>query len=211
MSVIRMSREIFLILFLLLFQGSPQTFILQQACIDDPSGQIHSASGTHSKKNYGIIWEFFPPFWEPLIRKKKLSFILHFRPLGTFLVFTKKLKFCHFCYIYFWEQVTPPPHTSQIPKTLFFPPEMNEIWHAKKHLVNLQKFWELGRPPPPPYGKNSQKIPQFFFRERTLKGIGVCRNNILSFMKHVFNQINFEFSFYSNNSFLCLDQLFFYR
>ena len=32
--------------------------------------------GTHSKKNYGIIWEFFPsggpppPFWEPLIRKK---------------------------------------------------------------------------------------------------------------------------------------------
>ena len=24
-----------------------------------------------------------------------LSFILHFRPLGTFLVFTRKLKFCH--------------------------------------------------------------------------------------------------------------------
>ena len=44
-----------------------------------------------------------PPFWEPLIQKKFLSFILHFRPLGTFLVFTKKLKFCHFCYIYFWE------------------------------------------------------------------------------------------------------------
>ena len=44
-----------------------------------------------------------PPFWEPLIQKKNLSFILHFRPLGTFLVFTKKLKFCHYFYIYFWE------------------------------------------------------------------------------------------------------------
>ena len=44
-----------------------------------------------------------PPFWEPLIQKKILSFILHFRPLGTFLVFTKKLKFCQYFYIYFWE------------------------------------------------------------------------------------------------------------
>ena len=25
--------------------------------------------GTHLKKNYGIIWEFFP-FWEPLIQKQ---------------------------------------------------------------------------------------------------------------------------------------------
>ena len=31
----------------------------------------------------------------------------------------------------------------------------------KKHLVNLQKFWELGRPPPH-VGKNSQIIPYFF-------------------------------------------------
>ena len=44
-----------------------------------------------------------PPFGNPSFEKKMLSFILHFRPLGTFLVFTKKLKFCHFCYIYFWE------------------------------------------------------------------------------------------------------------
>ena len=36
-------------------------------------------------------------------RKFLFSFILHFRPLGTFLVFTKKLKFCHYFYIYFWE------------------------------------------------------------------------------------------------------------
>ena len=39
--------------------------------------------------------------------------------------------------------MTPP----QIPKTPIFPPEMNEIWHAKKHLVNLQKFWELEKFP----------------------------------------------------------------
>ena len=44
-----------------------------------------------------------PPFWEPLIKKKILVFILHFRPLGTFLIFTKKLKFCQYFYIYFWE------------------------------------------------------------------------------------------------------------
>ncbi len=37
------------------------------------------------------------------------------------------------------------------------------IWHAKNDLVILQKFWELGWPPPP-FGKNSQKIP-FFLNE----------------------------------------------
>ena len=44
-----------------------------------------------------------PPFWEPLIQKKILVFILHFRTLGTFLVFSKKLKICQYFYIYFWE------------------------------------------------------------------------------------------------------------
>ena len=44
-----------------------------------------------------------PLLGTPYSKKKKLSFILHFRPLGTFLVFTKKLKFCHYFYIYFWE------------------------------------------------------------------------------------------------------------
>ena len=37
------------------------------------------------------------------IQKKNLVFILHFRPLGTFLIFTKKLKFCQYFYFYFWE------------------------------------------------------------------------------------------------------------
>ena len=40
-----------------------------------------------SQKKNDIIWEFFPnvgppptpPFWEPLIQKKILVFILHFR------------------------------------------------------------------------------------------------------------------------------------
>ena len=59
---------------------------------------------------------------------------------------------------YFLKWIETWAHSSQIPKTPFFSPEMNEIWHAKKHLVNLQKFWELGRPPPL-YGKNSQIIP----------------------------------------------------
>ena len=38
------------------------------------------------KKKLRYYLEIFPPpippFWEPLIRKKNLSFILHFRPLG---------------------------------------------------------------------------------------------------------------------------------
>ena len=85
------------------------------------------------KKNYGIIWEFFPnggtppPLLGTPYSKKKLSFILHFRPLGTFLVFTNKLKFFHFFYIYFWEKGAPPPPLPKFPKLRFFPPEMNEI------------------------------------------------------------------------------------
>ena len=38
-----------------------------------------------------------------------------------------------------------------------------------EHLVNLQKFWDLRRPPPP-FGKNSQKIPYFFFDSVPKKG-----------------------------------------
>ena len=60
------------------------------------------------KKNTGLFGNFFqmadpPPFGNPLFKKKKLVFILHFRPLGTFLILTKKLKFCQYFYIYFWE------------------------------------------------------------------------------------------------------------
>ena len=34
-----------------------------------------------------------PPVWEPHVCEKKLRFILHFRTLGTFLVFTKMFTF----------------------------------------------------------------------------------------------------------------------
>ena len=50
------------------------------------------------KKN-GKMWEFFPsrgplpPVWDPLVCGKKIWFILHFRTLGTFLVFTKMFTF----------------------------------------------------------------------------------------------------------------------
>ena len=39
---------------------------------------------------------------------------------------------------------------------------LGPIWHTKKYLVNLQKFWDLGRPPPH-VGKNSQIISFFLF------------------------------------------------
>ena len=62
-----------------------------------------------------------PPLWEPLIQKKILLFILHFRPLGRFFVFTKKLKFCQYFYIYFWEKGTPPlPDLPNSQNSLFF-------------------------------------------------------------------------------------------
>ena len=32
------------------------------------------------------------------------------------------------------------------------------IWHTKKYLVNLQKFWDLGRPPPPCWEKFPNNI-----------------------------------------------------
>ena len=77
--------------------------------------------GTLSKKNYGIIWEFFPnggpppPFGNPLL-KKNISFILHFRPLGTFLVFNKKLLFFHFLL----GIGAPPPHFPNTQNSGFF-------------------------------------------------------------------------------------------
>ena len=53
-----------------------------------------------NKKN-GKMWEFFPsggppplpPVWEWHVCEKKLWFILHFRTLGTFLVFIKMFTF----------------------------------------------------------------------------------------------------------------------
>ena len=44
-----------------------------------------------------------PPLLGTPYQKKNLVFILHFRLLGTFLIFTKKLKFCQYFYFYFWE------------------------------------------------------------------------------------------------------------
>ena len=57
-------------------------------------------------------------------------------------------------------------HYPPICKTCFSTSEW--IWHTKKYLVNLQKFWDWGRPPPPHVGKNSQ-IMSFFFWQRTLE------------------------------------------
>ena len=36
------------------------------------------------------------------------------------------------------------------------------FWHAKNYLVKSQKFWDWGDPPTP-FGKNSKKIPYFFW------------------------------------------------
>ena len=54
------------------------------------------------REKNGIMWEKFPSggpppptlqFGKPLLSKKKVGFIFHFRTSGTFLVFTKKSPF----------------------------------------------------------------------------------------------------------------------
>ena len=57
--------------------------------------------------------------------KKILGFILHFRPLGTFLVFTKKLNFAIIFTFTFGDR-GPPPLKEKIPNTSRFLPEMND-------------------------------------------------------------------------------------
>ena len=70
------------------------------------------------------MWEFFPsggplpplpPVWEPHVCEKKLRFILHFRTLGTFLVFTKMFTF--WVVLWFVEVGTgdPPPSSEKFP------------------------------------------------------------------------------------------------
>ena len=43
--------------------------------------------------NFSQVGDPLPPVWEPHVCEKKLRFILHFRTLGTFLVFTKMFTF----------------------------------------------------------------------------------------------------------------------
>ena len=56
-----------------------------------------------------------PPVWEPHVCEKKLWFILHFRTLGTFLVFTKMFTF--WVVLWFVEVGTgdPPPFAGGTP------------------------------------------------------------------------------------------------
>ena len=60
--------------------------------------EISEGLGTLPTKKTGFFGNFsqvsdppVPPFWEPEFSKKKVWFILHFRPLGAFLVFTNFL------------------------------------------------------------------------------------------------------------------------
>ena len=56
-----------------------------------------------------------PPFWEPLIQKKNLVFILHFRLLGTFLIFTKKIKILSIFFLLLLGIGGPPPSPTPTP------------------------------------------------------------------------------------------------
>ena len=59
---------------------------------------IREAPPKKKRENVGIFPKWgtpppLPPVWERHVCEKKLWFILHFRTLGTFLVFTKMFTF----------------------------------------------------------------------------------------------------------------------
>ena len=60
--------------------------------------EYRDAPQIKKRENVGIFPQWgapppLPPVWEPHVCEKKLWFILHFRTLGTFLVFTKMFTF----------------------------------------------------------------------------------------------------------------------
>ena len=98
---------------------------LMPLILSQPTMMIRDALKKKLRDYLGIFPKWrpppIPPFWEPLIRKKLLSFILHFRPLGTFLVFNKKLLFLHLLL-----GIGTPPHFPNTQNSGFFY-KMNEI------------------------------------------------------------------------------------
>ena len=119
--------------------------------------------------------------------------VLHFRPLGTFLVFTKKIKFCQYFYIYFWEwgnsqnfpffplnernqmnfrlsnwsDITTPPFVKH-----FLAPQ-NEFG-TQKILDQFTKVLGIGKTPPPCWEKFPNNPVTFFWGVRKLNF--VCLN-----------------------------------
>ena len=78
--------------------------------------------GRHQRKKRDYVWKFPsgrpppPQFGKPLLSKKKVGFIFHFRTSGTFFVFTKKSPF----WVIDWNYVvgmgeTPPPRRAFSP------------------------------------------------------------------------------------------------
>ena len=66
--------------------------------IFDKNCPLREAPQIKKRENVGIFPKWGtppppPPVWEPHVCEKKLRFILHFRTLGTFLVFTKMFTF----------------------------------------------------------------------------------------------------------------------
>ena len=93
-----------------------------------------------TQKKYGIIWEYFPNIGPPPFPPTPIlpfgNPFTNFWPLGTFLVFTKKLKFCQYFYIYFWG--IGDPSTRPLPK---FPklPFFSLEW-KKSNVIKLIRY-----------------------------------------------------------------------
>ena len=76
---------------------------------------LRDAPPPKKRENVGIS----PPVWEPHVCEKKLWFILHFRTLGTFLVFTKMFTF--WVVLWFGEVGTGDPPPPQAKNSHFIP------------------------------------------------------------------------------------------
>ena len=111
-----------------------------------------------------------PPFWEPVFSKKKVWFILHFRPLGAFLVFTKMFTFGSILLFKSFGNRWPP---KKLPVFTFGntgPPQNFHVSAYKKWNGKYKIVLGIAKTPPPLWEK-FPKNPVYFFWERPLRSL----------------------------------------
>ena len=101
-----------------------------------------------------------PPFGNPCFP----IFFLFFCILGPQEHFWSSQKCPLFGQFYFSKVLgigDPPKNSLFLLLGIRDPPKTSMFRHTKNETVKIKQFWEL-QSPPPPFGKNSQKIPFYF-------------------------------------------------
>ena len=103
-----------------------------------------------------------PPFGNPCFQKKKFGLFCILGPQEHFWSSQKCSLFGQFYFSKVLGIGDPPKNSLFLLLGIRDPPKTSMFRHTKNETVNIKQFWELRRPPPP-FGKNSQKIPFIFF------------------------------------------------